>query len=137
MLFILSTSNAEPDERRRADERLVEHDADAVPVAGGRRPLVEGLLRRHVARGADHLAALLQVLVDDAGELRRHAEVEEHHAALGGHAHVRGLDVAMQLARRVERAHPLDELNERWAQAFEVRWRRLHRAVAGRTGERV
>ena len=43
-------------------------------------------------------------------ELGGQAEVQEHDATLPGHEHVGGLDVAVELARRVERRDPLGEL---------------------------
>ncbi len=108
-------------EGRGSHEGLVEHHAHAVPVRGGRRTVLEALLGRHVPRRADHLSHLAEVLVARARELRRHAEIEEHDAALGSHEHVRRLDVAMQLSVRVQRVDPLDELPEGRAQAIEVR----------------
>ena len=99
-----------PGERRPAHERLVEHDADAVPVRGGhgRRPVA--LLGRHVRGAADELAARDWRRRRPLHELGRDAEVEEHDAAFVGDQDVRRLDVAVQLARGVHGAHPLDEL---------------------------
>ena len=48
-----------------------------------------------------------------ARQLRGDAEVEQHDAPFGRHEDVGRLDVAVQLAGRVERPHPFDELAQR------------------------
>ena len=61
-----------------------------------------------------HLGGLGQPL---AAQLGRQAEVEEHDPAPRRHQHVRRLDVAVQLARVVNRRDPPCELEERVAEA--------------------
>jgi hypothetical protein len=53
------------DEREAAGEGLVEHHADAVPVAGGGRGLAGGLLGGHVRGGPED--AVLEGGVDRRG----------------------------------------------------------------------
>ena len=52
-----------------------------------------------------------------AAQFGRQAEVEEYDPAPRRHQHVRRLDVAMQLARAVQRRDPLSELQERVPEA--------------------
>ena len=111
-----------PHERGFADERFVEEDAHAVPVARVGQRLVEGLLRSHVHGRADDVA-LEQPCVDHPGEIRRHAEVEEDDATVFVDEHVGGLDVAVDLSRRMERVDSLRELTECVPQPVHVRRR--------------
>ncbi len=118
--FAIDDVDRVPDERGFADERLVEEDPDAVPVARVGQRLVEGLLGSHVQGSADHVA-LEQPRVDHPREIRRHAEVEEDDAAVFVDEHVGGLDVAVDLSCRMERVDPFRELTERVPQAAHVR----------------
>ena len=92
-------------EGRASDERLVEHGADAVPVARGRGRLLGGLLGRHVARGADDLALAGASCDGRARGRSRPRSRGAPRAPRRVDEHVRRLDVAMQLARRVQGAH--------------------------------
>ena len=66
-------------------------------------------------------------------ELGDQAEIEEHDAAIAGDLDVRRLDVAVDLARRVERVEPARELGQRA--------RSLSKShgdgIAARTSERI
>ncbi len=113
-------------ERRPPDEGLVEHDAHAVPVACGVRRFARALLGRHVPWGPDdELIVVGGRLLRGRGarQLGRDAEIEEHDPPGRRHLHVGRLDVAVQLARRVEHLDPLDELHERSPQSLQVRRR--------------
>jgi len=99
-------------------QRLVEHDTDRVPIGGGRRACERRLLRRHVGRRAGHGG--LDAVPAAIGEIRRHAEVEQHHATAPGHDHVGRLHVTMELARRVDGHQPHRELAERITEASNV-----------------
>ncbi len=101
------------------DEGLVEHGADAVPVAREPEGVFGCLLGRHVAHRADDLA-FHELLVDHRSELGRHSEVEEHDAPRLGDEHVGRLDVAVQAAARVEGLDALDELFEREPEPLDV-----------------
>ena len=94
-------------------ERAVEDDAEAVYVGLG--PDLQGrrLLRGHVFLGThDHVGL---GLFTRAPHLHDEPEVEEHHAPLQRDHDVGGLDVAVNLPRRVERSHAAHELRERRA----------------------
>ena len=132
VVFIVRTSNTEPLKGGRPDNRLVEHHAHGVPVACRAR-LFEGLLRSHVRCGAHRPLGVAHLFVDDARDLGRDAEVEDDDATLGRDEHVRGLDVAMDPPRGVERRDALDELAHGGAQAIEV-GRRLP-LVSARAGD--
>ncbi len=94
-----------------ADQRFVEHDADAIPIAGGREGFPQGLLGGHVAGRADDRAVRIDGSSQRPTQILGHTEIEQNHAALGRDQHVRGLDVAMQLAPRVQGLQPLYELS--------------------------
>ena len=98
-------------EREPAGHRLVEHDPDTVPVAGGRDRLARRLLRRHVADRPDDLA-VDRLLSCQALEVGRQAEIEQDDPPLGGHQDVGRLDVSVQLARLVERIDAFGELTQ-------------------------
>jgi hypothetical protein len=99
---------ARADERKRAGEQLVEHDADRVPVAGGAR-LAGGLLGRRVRRRPDQRPVR-------AADLGDQPEIDEHHARLVRDEDVRRLDVAVEPVSGVQRGDPLRELRERRAE---------------------
>ena len=82
------------DERRPADEHLVEHDAERVDVAPAVDVEALGLLGREVGRGAHDQAGLGDLVVEIA-DRPRDAEVGHLHLAVGGDEHVAGLDVAV------------------------------------------
>jgi len=92
-------------------EHLVEHDADRVPVARRAGAVGTELLGRHVRGRACEIDALVGV----ASRRRGEAEVEDRHPSALRDEHVGGLEVAMDLARAVDRADPSDELRERAA----------------------
>ena len=72
------------------------------------------MLGGHVCRRSDEMlfrAAVLTVLTLLGGE----AEIEQHDPTVSGHNHVRGLDVAVQLARRMQCSDPLGQLPQRRA----------------------
>ena len=110
-------------------ERLVEHHADAVPVAGLSGRAASRLLGGHVGRRPGGLQPGALVL-RDGRHLGDEAEVQDDDAAVPGHEHVLGLDVAVDPARAVERGEALGELQKRGAQASPVA--RLRRTGAGR-----
>ncbi len=96
-------------ERPTPGERLVNHHADAVPVARlrdfGRRRLFRG----HICGGADDLSLAALVLGLERGRGDQ-AEVHQDHTPLPRHHHIRRLDVAMKLARLVQRREPFGKL---------------------------
>jgi hypothetical protein len=95
-------------EREHAGQRLVEHDADAVPVRLGSHRIAAGLLGRHVDRGADDRRRHLLLV-----GLRDESEVEQHHAAARGHEDVGRLDVAVHEVGGVKRQKAARELTQR------------------------
>ena len=116
VVLSVRTSIGRSDERRRADQRLVEHHADAVPVRSRRRRVAVACSGRHVRRRAHDLVARRRRRRDVGAQLGRHAEVEDDDAPLGRDEDVRRLDVAVKLAGRVERVHAFDELPQRGTQ---------------------
>ena len=86
------------DEGRAAADHLVEHAAERVEVAGGRRLAAHRLLRRHVARRADHHPGLRQ---PRAVERHRQAEVADLGDAAAVEPDVARLQVAVDDALRV------------------------------------
>ena len=84
-----------PGPRPPAGEQLEQHDAEAVDVRGGRGQLAARLLRAEVVDGPERRAGQRQRgLRQGPGD----AEVGDLHAALAGHEHVAGLDVAVDEA---------------------------------------
>ncbi len=126
-----------PDEGWAPDERLVEDDADAVPVGRRRRRGVASLLGRHVPSGADHLSGpASRYLVHLPCHLSGNAEVEEHDAALGSDENVGRFDVAVQLAGGVQGLDTLDELAQGRPQPVHVGGRPSERRLRlGRSAE--
>ncbi len=114
-----------------ARERLVEHHPERVPVRlradGPRRRLLRGHVRD---RSTDRLLGGAEL---DA-RVRHEAEVEEHDAPRRRHHHVRRLDVAVDLADRVQRVERARELRERRAEARLVVGRREPRGGGGGGG---
>ena len=99
-----------------AGRHLVQHDAETPDVAAGVQVEAARLLRRHVARSADHHPRPRARFHIDHGR-RRHArelgepEVEDLRIAVGTHHDVLGLDVPMHQAagmRRRQRTRHLD-----------------------------
>jgi hypothetical protein len=101
--------------RQPPGQRLVEHDADRVPVTGGRERLAGGLLRGHVADRAGE--PLVETGLTQAGG---QPEVQHHDASGRGDEHVRRLDVAMHLARVMQSVQSRDELAQRVPQLRRV-----------------
>ena len=104
-------------ERRLAGEHFIEDGAHSVPV--GRRPhrLLRGLLGSHV-KGRAHDPPLLG---EPRGQgLGHQAEVQQHHPPVAGHQHVIRLDVAMDLARCVQRLQPVTQLQQNPPQPLRV-----------------
>ena len=115
-----------------AGQGLEHEDAGGVPVAGLADRAGGEQLGRHVAERAGELRLPAALALHVEGE----AEVEHDHPAVGGDEHVRRLDVAVDLARRVQRVERVGQLDERVAQAALVvaagaRGRRGDGAVAG------
>ena len=131
-------------EGKHAGERLVDHHAHRVPVAGrSQGHVARGLLRRHVLRGPDDESVARLV---GRSDVVREAEVEEHDALLRGHHDVRGLDVAVQLAGPVQGVETANQPHETGAKAHLVAARARARSCrlpargdraerAGRRGE--
>ena len=121
-------------ERAPPRQALVEHHARGVPVGLWANRQHRGLLGGHVPGGA-HDVAFGRARVD----LEDETEVEEHDAALRSDAYVRRLDVAVHLARCVQRVEPQRDLPERIAQPALVEGPRLayarlggrHRGICG------
>ena len=110
----INTAMASAQEWQPAREGLEEHHAHAVPVAGRRDGQAGRLLGRHVGGRAEDV--LLGALVPAIAPLLGHqAEIEEHDPTLASDDHVRRLDVAVQLPRRVEPRDPVGELASRRA----------------------
>ena len=103
-------------EWRVSDQRLVEHDADPVPVGRGRGLPTDGPLRGHVAWATHRVFALDKACVRDARKLRGDTEVEDHDAPFVRHENVRWLDVPMKFACRVQCLQPHHKLAQRRAQ---------------------
>ncbi len=122
-------------ERQPLGQREVEEHAEGIPV-DGRAGLAAArdLLRRHERGGADGGAAALERrgLLD----LGDHAEIHEHHPALGGDAHVGGLEVAVDHVGRVQGIERARELTEGAAQAADIEDVVEHLAIARRRGQR-
>ena len=75
--------------------------------------LVGGLLRRHVRRRPDRGPLVGAVGVAAGVELADQAEVEQHDPAGAVDQDVRRLEIAVELARDVEREDAVDELGQR------------------------
>jgi hypothetical protein len=116
------------DERQGAGQRVVEHGADRVPVAG--RPQLQrcALLGRHVVDRADHVVVVGHAAAR-ARQVGDEAEVEQHDAPVAVDHHVGWLDVAVQLAGLVEDVHALGQLAQRVAQPVVRQRRRRGRLV--------
>ncbi len=100
--------------RERAGQRLEQDDPDAVPVGRGADVARQRLLGGHVGDRADDLAvARSPHVVLRAGD---QAKVEDDDPPRRGHQDVRGLEVAVHLAGRVQRGDPQGELLEPRAQ---------------------
>jgi hypothetical protein len=99
--------------RRRAGERLVEHDPDGVPIARFRDHAAAPALGRHVARRAGHFG------VDAAARFDGETEVEQDDAAARLDENVGRLHVAMELSRFVNSEKPLGELHGGRAQSID------------------
>ncbi len=123
-----------PGERPLAGEDLVQHDADAVPVGGGRHRLRGGLLRRHVRERADDLALAGAIGAPLLGD---QAEVEDDGAPVAGDDHVGGLDVAVDLAGAVDGEQPRSDLREHGADRVEVEVLRAGGGLGGLGGSRL
>ncbi len=120
MPFLRKTSAAEPRNGALPTSASNRTAPDAVPVRRRRRSGSRRLLRRHV-RGRAHDGVRVLGVLARAGQIDRHAEVEQDHAALGGDEDVRRLDVPMKLAGGVERLHAQGKLAQRGAQSLGVR----------------
>jgi hypothetical protein len=107
------------DERQPTRERLVEHGANAVPVGGHGERSTTALLRGHV-RGRAVEPRGGGVAPPVAHELGHQPEIEQHDAPVRSHAHVQRLEVAMQLAGRMQRRDPLGQLTQRRTQPLEA-----------------
>ena len=107
-----------PAERQPAGQGLVEHDADAVPVAGRRdgpaRPPAPAPCRRPCRRRAS-LGALVRRPAGSSSAARPKSRSTTRPRRR--HQDVGRLDVAVQLARVVQRREPLGELPQRRPQA--------------------
>ena len=116
LLFVPQDLKGRSEERSAAGERLVEHRADAVPVAGRGDWPFGRLLRGHVGGGAKHLRrrALVQ---PRRPQLGGQAQVQDHRATLPGHHHIRGLQVPMEPARLVEEHNSLGQLPQGGSQS--------------------
>ena len=94
-----------------AGKHFVEHRARAVPVAGRGDGPSRGLFGGHV--GARAQDVWQQALVQPRGpQVGGKPEVKNHETALPGHQHVRGFQVAVELARLMEDGDPLGQLQE-------------------------
>jgi len=76
------------------------------------------LLGCHVGHSSDDL--VLSAVAKRSPQFGRHSEVEDDDATLGRHAHVRRLEIAVQLAHVVQGSNAFDELTERRAKLLEV-----------------
>ena len=98
-------------ERQPPREQL-EHDRpESVPIGGGAHGLLEDLLGRHVLGRAGPRERRF------TRAARREAKVEQHGPPLRRHEDVRGLDVAVDAPRGVQRRQRLGEGPDRRAQA--------------------
>ena len=97
-------------------ERLEQRHADGVPVGRLRRARARSGFGCHVSgRAAGGVRA---VIVGSRNELGDQTEVEDHHARLGCDEHVRGLDVAVELAEAVQGRYAVYELPKRRHEAL-------------------
>jgi hypothetical protein len=118
-------------ERQPSGQGLEQHDADAVAVGRRHHRRGDRLFGRHVGRGAD------QGGVADLGDhgVAHQAEVEHHDPALARDQHVRGLEVAVDLAGAVQRLESERELAQAIAQALVVERAGQRRLGAGLGGD--
>ena len=105
-------------ERQPSGQRLVQEDADAVPVAGGPHRIARRLLGRHVRGSPDHTVPGPADRIESA--FRYQPEIDQHHAPAPGDHHVGGLDVAVQPAGRVQRIDADGQLAQRGPKPVEV-----------------
>ena len=97
------------DERQPSRQRLIEHDADAVPIGLGTHRPRGRLLGRHV-RDRSH-----EVIVGPqpvAGSVGDHPEIEHHDPPARGDEDVRGLDIAMNFVGAMDRLQAARELHQ-------------------------
>ena len=107
-----------PDERKGTGQSLVQHHTDAVPIARvGERP-ARHLLGRHVRRRAERRQTLARRL---RRELEHETEVENLDTTVGRDEDIRRLDVAMQLARRMQIAQRACQLREARLKTRQIR----------------
>ncbi len=122
------------DERRDAGERLVEHEADRVPVRGLRHVLVDELLGRHPRRRAEEPARAAGHRGERIGrpwlDGLHEAAVEDDDPPPGLEEHVGGLEVEVDEAGLVERVDAAHELGEGVAHPRD-RGRQRGRALLG------
>ena len=111
--------------RQPARERLVQRASEGVPVAR-RGSLPVPLLGGHVLGRAPDPFLAGGVPVVAADRVHGDAEVEDHDAAFGRHAHVGGLQIPVQLAGRVDRDEALGDLEQCGAQPRHVQPARSH-----------
>ena len=114
-------------------QRLVQHDADGVPVTGRRHRLPRGLLRRHVGDRAKQVDAQMALI---AIQFRRQTKIEQHDAPLGRDEDVARFDVAMQLAGFVQEVDSGGQLRQRVAQAGQLVGSQRRPLLAPRNNER-
>ena len=111
--FALQHLHPRPLERTPSGEALVENRADAVPIGRRANVLCGTLLGRHVGDRSDD-----EIFVEEGAHrsVAHEAEVEDDDAPFLRHEHVGRLDVAVHLARGVQRGETGRELVERRAE---------------------
>ena len=105
-----------PDERQPAGQRLVEHHADAVPVARRRDRQPGRLLRRHVGHGPDDLPVASSGAAPRLSRSAVRPKSSRTTRPSGVTRTFGRLDVPVQLARLVQRLDPLGQLPQRVAE---------------------
>ena len=101
----------------RAGQGLVQHHADAVPVACRRHGQPGRLLGGHVRRCAGEMDAVMKPFGAHVGH---EAEVQQNNAAVLHHEDVRGLDVAVELPGRVQHVKAFGKLQKSRPQASQL-----------------
>ena len=118
MLLLVEDVGHSAAEGQTAGEGFVEKDSDAVPVARWPGRLAGRLLWRHVSGGAKQRP--VDGVLPIRAELSDEPEVEQDHSPGGRDEHVRGLDVAMDLACLVKSVDSRCQLPKRRPQPLDV-----------------
>ena len=105
-------------EGKATRQGLVQNHPDTVPVTRRGDRLPEGLFRGHVSRRPEHMR-FCTVMESRRSQFRAEAEVQNHHAAIVRHKHIRWFEIPVQPAARVQRRNTFRQLHEAGPESVE------------------